>query len=215
MDYCNVFVLCPVRKEYIKRLKQCEKDESQLTIPVKIKAIYLFPVECGKFLVRWTLGIAGDKAFAFCVDLSSPILPVGTFLTMLLTSVASKGQIFKDEAVAGTDSTPPQEDCKAHQELLRRVAQNLGIQVEEIRESSHSVVDILEVTGPARVALTLNDAIMDPIRALWQTPASFQLTAKKTERKYFVLTKGLKFLYTHPPPGSLVVLAAYERKRQG
>lgn len=54
----------------------------------------------------------------------------------------------------------PPEDYKVFQELPRKVAQNLCIQVEEIRESSHSLVDVLV---PMRMALPLNDAIMDPI----------------------------------------------------
>lgn len=37
-----------------------------------------------------------------------------------------------DEMVAGTDVLSPLEDYKAHEEFLRRIAQNLGIQVEEI-----------------------------------------------------------------------------------
>lgn len=38
-----------------------------------------------------------------------------------------------DEAVSGTGVLLPQDDCKAHQEQLKMVAQNLGIQVEVVR----------------------------------------------------------------------------------
>ncbi|EMP42237.1 hypothetical protein UY3_00502 [Chelonia mydas] len=56
---------------------------------------------------------------------------------------------------------------------------------------------------------------MDPVKALWQTPTSYSPTAKPMEWKYFVATKGYKFLYSHPPPGSLVVATARERDCQG
>lgn len=61
------------------------------------------------------------------------------------------------------------DDCKAHQKLLKRVAQNLGIQVEVVKESSLTLVDILTAMGLSRVALPLSEAIMDSIQALWQT----------------------------------------------
>lgn len=56
---------------------------------------------------------------------------------------------------------------------------------------------------------------MDPIEVLWQISASLQPTAKRMEKKYFVLVKGFEFLYTHPPLGSLVVSAAKEWDQQG
>lgn len=39
--------------------------------------------------------------------------------------------------------------------------------------------------------------------------------ANRTERKYFVSAKGCEFLFSHPPPRSLVVVAANEKDRQG
>lgn len=58
-----------------------------------------------------------------------------------------------------------------HQDLLRRLAQNLGIQVEKIAETSHALVDILTPSVPSRIALPLDSAILEPGKALWQTPA--------------------------------------------
>lgn len=83
---------------------------------------------------------------------------------LLLVHESSSSSL--DEAVTGADIEFSQDDYKAHRELLRRVAQNLGIQVEEVRESSHALVDILMTTGPSRVPLLLNDTIMNPIKAL-------------------------------------------------
>lgn len=116
-----------------------------------------------------------------------------------------------DEVVTGVDIVPSQDDYRAHQEFLKRVAQNLGILVEEIRESSHAQVDIVVAMGPSRVALPLNDVIMDAIKALWQTHRLKACWAKKMEKKYFVPAKGYEFLYMHPPLGSSV----NEREREG
>lgn len=38
---------------------------------------------------------------------------------------------------------------------------------------------------------------------------------KKTREKVFCPTKGYEYLYSHPPPRSLVVSVANERDRQG
>lgn len=67
---------------------------------------------------------------------------------------------FPDEAVTGTDTVPSQDDYRTHQQLLKRVAQNLGIQVEEVRESFHALVDILTSLEPSSVVLSLR-------RPLW------------------------------------------------
>lgn len=57
-----------------------------------------------------------------------------------------------DESVAGTSIMPVQNDYKAHQELLWRMARSLGLQVEEIAKSAPVLVDILTRFGPARMA---------------------------------------------------------------
>lgn len=75
------------------------------------------------------------------------------------------------------------------------------------------MVDILAPAGPIRVALPLIKTILDTTKSLWQTLASLLPIAKRVERKYFVLSKGHEYLYTHPPPGSLVT-AANDCERQ-
>lgn len=65
------------------------------------------------------------------------------------------------------------------------------------------------------MALPLNKAIMDLVKVLWQTTASLTPTAKCTECKYFVPSKGYKFLLLHTPLESLVIVAANERDHQG
>lgn len=87
------------------------------------------------------------------------------------------------KAVAGSSASLPALDNRAHQELLRRVAQNLGLQVEEVSEEMDPMVDILTPEGPSSMVLPL-------IKTLWHTPASIFSTAKGVERKYFVPSKG-------------------------
>lgn len=54
---------------------------------------------------------------------------------------------------------------KFYQELLKRVAAELGLQFKEGRVFSHHRVDILSMVGPCRVALPINEVILEPIKA--------------------------------------------------
>ncbi|XP_065446569.1 serine/arginine repetitive matrix protein 2-like isoform X1 [Chrysemys picta bellii] len=121
-----------------------------------------------------------------------------------------------DEAVAGTlVSGPPPIDHRAHQDLLRRVALNLGLQAEETVEQDDPMVDILSPEGPSRVALPIIRTVQSNYKAVWQTPASSAPTAKGVERKYFAPYRGFDFLFLHPSPCSLVVSAVNEKERHG
>lgn len=72
----------------------------------------------------------------------------------------------------------------------------MGLQVEEAIEGTDPLVDILAPEGPSRVK-----TIRDNTMALWQTPSSLCPTAKKVERKYFVLSKDHEYFYTHSHQG--------------
>ncbi|EMP35559.1 Hepatocyte growth factor activator, partial [Chelonia mydas] len=121
-----------------------------------------------------------------------------------------------DEVVAGTSSSgPPPVDSQAHQDLLRRVVCNMGLQAEEVVEPEDPMVNILALEGPSRAALPLIKTIQATTKTLWQTPASMPPRAKGIERKYFIPSKGYEYLYTHPQPCSLVVAAVNKRERQG
>lgn len=52
---------------------------------------------------------------------------------------------------------PLQDDFKAHQELWKRMALNLELQVEIVKEYFHRLVDILAAVKPSKVALPLNE----------------------------------------------------------
>ncbi|EMP26604.1 hypothetical protein UY3_16290 [Chelonia mydas] len=121
-----------------------------------------------------------------------------------------------DEVVAGTSaSCPPPIDQTAHQDLLRCVARNMGLQVEEAIKSEDPVVDILAPEGPSRVAFLVIKTICNNYNTLWQTPASIPPTARGVERKYFVPSKGYEFLFSYPHLCSLVVLVVNEKEHQG
>lgn len=77
----------------------------------------------------------------------------------------------------------PQDNFKAHQNLLKQVASNLGLEAEELRETSHSLMDILAAAAPAKIVLPINEAVIGLVR---QTPSFLTPTSKRTEKKYYV-----------------------------
>lgn len=96
-----------------------------------------------------------------------------------------------DEAVSGLSKSLPQDDIRAHQDLLKRIAANLGLELEELKESSHSLINILASAVPSKVALLINEAVMGLVKALWQTP-SLSPTSERAEKKYYVPASGYK-----------------------
>lgn len=54
----------------------------------------------------------------------------------------------------------PWDNFRAHQELLKRVAANLRLEVEILKESLDCLIDILAMSVPSKVALPLNETIM-------------------------------------------------------
>ncbi|KAM7151676.1 uncharacterized protein RBU57_012234 [Macrochelys suwanniensis] len=131
-----------------------------------------------------------------------------------LSSVPVSSPVPEDKVAAPPPSVP-QEDYRAHQELLKRVASNLQLQAEEMEGPSDSHFSVLSSSAPGRVALPLHEGVANITKALWHTPASLAPISRKAERKYFVPTKGHEFLYTHPAPNSLVVESVNHRERQG
>ncbi|KAM7168971.1 uncharacterized protein RBU57_006698 [Macrochelys suwanniensis] len=121
-----------------------------------------------------------------------------------------------DEAVAGASSSgPPPIDLRDHQDLLRRLALNMNLQIEEVPELEDPVVDILTTDAPTRVALPFVCTILANATSIWQSPASIPPTARGVERKYMAPPRDFQYLYTHPPPCSLVVQSVNERERNG
>lgn len=94
--------------------------------------------------------------------------------------------------IESSSSSPDKaaEDSRAYQDHLCWVAQNLGIQVEEISEGVvDPMTDVLSPSDPASVALPLIKTIDKNTEVLWQTHASISLTTMKVNWKYFVPSK--------------------------
>ncbi|EMP24457.1 hypothetical protein UY3_18382 [Chelonia mydas] len=119
-----------------------------------------------------------------------------------------------DEAITGSPHPVPQDDAIAHQELLKRVVSNLGLQAEELEEPFDSLFDVLCSTAPASVALPLHKGVSKITNALWQIPSSLAPISKRAERKYFVPTKGHEYLICHLAPNSLVIEVVNHKERQ-
>lgn len=85
--------------------------------------------------------------------------------TLVLTSSSSSSE----EAIS-YDTTPLSSgDFNVYQELLKRMAADLDAQVEEVMEP---LPDVLSLVHPSRLALPINKAILELIKALGQTLSS-------------------------------------------
>lgn len=67
--------------------------------------------------------------------------------------------------------------------------------------------------APVKVALRMHQGVFKMVKVLWQTHASLSPTSKRAE-KYYMPARGYGYMYSYPPPGSLVVTTANERDRQ-
>ncbi|XP_067398654.1 sodium channel protein type 5 subunit alpha-like [Emydura macquarii macquarii] len=100
-----------------------------------------------------------------------------------------------DEA-ASRDHMAPLRDFRAHQELLKRVACNLRLEVKELVEDEDTLFNVLGAEAPARVALPIHDRVLIIAKALWQTPVSVTPISKEAEKKYYVPAEGFEFLFS-------------------
>lgn len=69
--------------------------------------------------------------------------------------------------------------------------------------------------APSKVALLVHKGIVKLVENLRQTLASLPPASKQAEKKYYIPTKGFKYLYIDLSQGSLVVTAANIRDRWG
>ncbi|EMP36978.1 Integrin alpha-8 [Chelonia mydas] len=111
---------------------------------------------------------------------------------------------------------PPQNvnDCKQFQEFFKRVALSQDIPLEEVQETQHKLLRILQPSAPSKIALPINEALLEPADTLWQTPASLLPTCRKAERKYYAPAKDADFLFSHPQMNSLIMDAVTQRTKQ-
>lgn len=83
---------------------------------------------------------------------------------------------------------PPmmENDFKQFQELFQRMADSLAIPLEEVAESQHKLLDILQTSTSFKIALSINEGLMDPAKTIWQTRATILPTYKRVDKKYDV-----------------------------
>ncbi|XP_067418813.1 histone-lysine N-methyltransferase SETDB2 [Emydura macquarii macquarii] len=132
----------------------------------------------------------------------------------------STGPIPQSSSSSPADTTArdwgnPLPDFKTHQELLKRLAENLKLDIKELIEEEDPLFGIVGPAGPSRIALPVHDRVLKLVKPLWETPASVAPTSKTAERKYYVPLQGFEYLFNHPAPGTLVVDAVNQRDRQG
>lgn len=70
------------------------------------------------------------------------------------------------EVVAGPLYASPLDDFKEYQVLLRRVASNSGLEMEEMAEQSDTLFNLLMASAPAWVVLPVYDGILNIAKAL-------------------------------------------------
>lgn len=73
-------------------------------------------------------------------------------------------------------------DFKAYQDLLSDMAGTLGIQAEFLQGNMYKLLGSLQPSVPGRVALLINEALLETAKALWNTPASLPPRAKHVEK---------------------------------
>lgn len=85
--------------------------------------------------------------------------------------VAASSSSSPDEAVTRPANMLPPDDFWAHQELLKWVAANLGLNMEELKEQTDSLFDILAAAALSKVALLVHDWNFQLVTVLCQTPS--------------------------------------------
>lgn len=80
-------------------------------------------------------------------------------------------------------------------ELPKRVASNLGLETEELKEPTDKLLDVQAVL--ALFALSVHEGVLKVVDTLWQTLSSLPLTSKRAEKKCYVLGKGFEYIFFH------------------
>lgn len=76
---------------------------------------------------------------------------------------------------------PPSRSDNFHQfqDFIKWVADSSQISLEEVEESQQKLFDILHSTLPSRVGFPINETLLKPAKAIWQTPATVTPTCKR------------------------------------
>lgn len=76
-----------------------------------------------------------------------------------------------DEVVIPGDQSPL-DDLKQFQELSKRVAASQDIQLTELPEKQYQLLKNLQLSQRERIAIPIDEPIMEAADKIWQTPAS-------------------------------------------
>lgn len=86
---------------------------------------------------------------------------VPSHLPLLHVASTSPGKVLAPEMISLIPN-----DFKAYEELLRRLAASLGIQMKLMEENIHKLIDIFHPCVAEKVTLLINEAIMQPSKTL-------------------------------------------------
>lgn len=75
-----------------------------------------------------------------------------------------------------------------------------------LQENAHRLVDILHPSVPGRVALSINNAVLEPAKVPWSTLALAPPAAKHMENYYFILVQGCFYSHLCPDSGVITVV---------
>ncbi|XP_075774489.1 uncharacterized protein LOC102450277 [Pelodiscus sinensis] len=118
----------------------------------------------------------------------------------------------RDEPLSLGETSPP-DDLKEFQDLFKHAAQSQEVQLTESQVKQHKLFKNLHPKQQRKIALPIDDATLEVAQDIWQTPTSIPPTNKKMDKKYFVSSKGLEFLFNHPQPNSLIVDAVRHKSK--
>lgn len=79
------------------------------------------------------------------------------------------------------------------QDLLRKVAEDLHVPLEEVQGKQRQVLDILHALVLTSVALPINDVILQPAQTVWHTPATCASTPRGQRRGTIYQRRSLSF----------------------
>lgn len=68
---------------------------------------------------------------------------------------------------------------------------SVGIQTEFLKENTHKLLDVLQLSAPGRMSLPINDAVLEPSKVLCSMLASVPHTAKHVEEMLFCPGAGI------------------------
>lgn len=83
-----------------------------------------------------------------------------------------------DNAVAVASPSPSRNYTQFH-DLLRKITGALQFLLEEVQDIIHKLLNILQTAGPSKVALPINEAMLELTKIIWHPLPTFAPHSKK------------------------------------